>query len=62
MEFTRQLKQQEKQENWRKRQDTKRVTFVEKRDTISQGRMHVFGIKENVSRWQKRDTICETLI
>jgi len=43
-------------------QDTKRVTFAEKRDTISQGITHVFGIKENVSRWPKRDTICETLI
>jgi len=28
-----------------------------KRGTISQGRMHCFDIKENVSRWQKRDTI-----
>jgi len=45
-----------------KGQDTKHVTFAEKRDTISQGRTHVFGIKENVSRWPKRDTICETLI
>jgi len=33
-----------------KGQDTKRVTFAKKRDTISQGRTHVFGIKENVSR------------
>jgi len=40
----------------------KRVTLAEKRDTFSQGRTHVFGIKENVSRWPKRDTICETLI
>jgi len=45
-----------------KGQVTKRVTLVEKRDTISQGRTHVFGIKENVSCWPKRDTICETLI
>jgi len=40
----------------------KRVTLAEKCDTISQGRTHVFGIKENVSRWPKRDWICETLI
>jgi len=45
-----------------KGQVTKHVTLAEKRDTISQGRTHVFGIKENVSRWPKRDTICETLI
>jgi len=45
-----------------KGQITKRVTLAEKHDTISQGRTHVFGIKENVSRWPKRDTICETLI
>jgi len=40
-----------------KGQDTKRGMFGQKRDTITQGRMHCFGIKENVSRWQKRDTI-----
>jgi len=40
-----------------KGQVTKRGTFAQKRDTISQGRMHFFGIKKNVSRWQKRDTI-----
>jgi len=40
-----------------KGQDTKCGTFGQKRDTIAQGRMHCFGIKENVSRWQKRDTI-----
>ena len=40
-----------------KGQDTKRGTFAKKSDTISQGRMHCFGIKENVSRWQRRDTI-----
>jgi len=45
-----------------KGQVTKRVTLAEKRDTISQGRTLVFGIKENVSHWPKRDTICETLI
>jgi len=40
-----------------KGQDTKRGTFAQKRDTIAQGRMHCFGIKENMSRWQKCDTI-----
>jgi len=40
----------------------KRVTLAEKCDMFSQGKTHVFGIKENVSRWPKRDTICETLI
>jgi len=40
-----------------KGQDTKRGTFAKKRDMISQGRMHCFDIKENMSRWQKRDTI-----
>jgi len=57
LEFTRQLKQQEKQENWRKRKRQNRGTFGKKRHTIWQGIMHCFDIKENVSRWQKRDTI-----
>ena len=35
----------------------KRVTISQKRDTIPQGIMHAIDIEENVSRWQKRDTI-----
>jgi len=34
LEFTRQLKQQEKQKNWRKYKEAKRVTIGRKRDTI----------------------------
>ena len=44
------------------KQDQKRVTICQKRDTISQAKIHAFDIGQNVSRWQKRDTILETLI
>jgi len=37
--------------------EIKRVTIFQKHDTIPQGRMHCFDIKENVSRWLKRDMI-----
>ena len=66
---TKQLKQQEthekqdkskKTEEWCKSQ--KRVTLAKKRDMFSQVREHVLRRKKNVSRWQKRDTFCETLI
>jgi len=57
LEFTRQLKQQEKQENWRKCKELKRVTICQQCDTIPRGRMHCFDIEENVSRWPKCDTI-----
>jgi len=36
LEFTRQLEQQEKQENWRKCKEGNRVTIWQKRDTIWQ--------------------------
>jgi len=57
LEFTRQLKQQEskKTEENEKFQNVSR--FIKKCDTIPQGRMHALDIKENVSRWLKRDTI-----
>ena len=49
--------QQEKQKNEEIRKEAKRVTICWKRDTIWEDQKHAFDIEENVSRWQKRDTI-----
>jgi len=53
-EFTSKLKQQEKLKNLKKKKGIVSRFGVLKK--------HAFDIGENVSRWQKRDTIMETLI
>jgi len=58
-EFTSKLKQQEKLKKLKKGIVSRLLKNVSRFGAFKN---HAFKISENVSRWQKRDTIMETLI
>jgi len=64
-EFTSKIKQQEKQEKLKNLKKKKKGIVSRLLKNVSRFgalKNHAFDIGENVSRWQKRDTIIETLI
>ena len=64
-EFTSKIKQQEKQEKLKNLKKKKKGIVSRLLKNVSRFRAlkkHAFDIGENVSQWQKRDTIIETLI